>query len=69
MQRRQHLVPILKPDRKSLRLYGDFKVTVNKASKLDSYPILKVEDLFATLARGKTFSKHDKSQDYHSKYY
>ena len=58
------IVPILKPDGKSLRICGDFKVTVNKASKLDSYPIPKVEDLFATLAHGKAFSKLDMSQAY-----
>ena len=51
------IVPILKPDRKSLRICGDFKVIVNKGSKLDSYLIPKVEDLFATLAHVKAFSK------------
>ena len=30
------IVSILKPDEKALRLCGDFKVTVNKASKMDS---------------------------------
>ena len=49
------IMPILKPDGKSLRICGDFKVTVNKASKLDSYLILKVEDLFATLPHNKAF--------------
>ena len=58
------IVPILKLDGKSLRLCGDFKVTVNKAFKLDSYSIPKVEDLFATLAHGKAFSKLDMSQAY-----
>ena len=33
-------------------------------SKLDKYPILKVEDLFATLAGGRVFSKIDLSQAY-----
>ena len=33
------IVPILKSDAKSIRICGDFKVTVNKASKLDCYPI------------------------------
>ena len=58
------IVPILKSDRKSLRLCEDFKVTVNKTSKLVSYPIPKVEDLFATWAHGKAFSKLDLSQAY-----
>ena len=55
------VMPVLKQDRKSLRLCGDFKLTVNKASKLDKYPIPKIEDLFAQLAGGKSFSKLDMS--------
>lgn len=51
------VVPVLKQDKKSLRLCGDLKLTVNKASKLDKYPIPKIEDLFAQLAGGKSFSK------------
>ena len=39
-------------------------MTVNRASKLDRYPIPKVEDLFATLAHGKMFTKLDMSQAY-----
>ncbi|PIK56483.1 hypothetical protein BSL78_06598 [Apostichopus japonicus] len=58
------IVPILKADKSSIRICGDYKVTVNKASKLDQYPIPKIEDLFATLAGGKTFSKLDMSQAY-----
>ena len=37
---------------------------VNPVSKLNPYPIPKVEDLFATLERGKTFTKLDLSQTY-----
>ena len=58
------VVPVLKQDKKSLRLCGDFKLTVNKASKLDKYPIPKIEDLFARLTGGKSFSKLDMSQAY-----
>ena len=58
------IVPILKSDKKSVRICGDFKQTVNRAAKLDSYPIPKIEDLFAELAGGKTFSKLDLSQAY-----
>ena len=36
---------------------GDYKVTVNRAVKLDVYPLPRVEDLFATLAGGKIFTK------------
>ena len=39
-------------------------MTVNAASKVDRYPIPKIEDLFARLAGGKLFSKLDMSQAY-----
>ncbi len=58
------IVPVLKSDKTSVRICGDYKLTVNHASKLDSYPIPKIEDLFAILAGGKTFSKLDMSQAY-----
>jgi len=58
------IVPVLKADGKSLRICRDFKVTVNKASKLDRYPIPKIKDLFATLAHSKKFSKLDMNQAY-----
>ena len=47
-----------------MRICGDFKQTVNPVSKLDCYPIPKVEDLFARLAGGKSFTKLDLSQAY-----
>ena len=49
------IVSVLKKDdHRSIRIWGDFKCTVNSASKLDKYPIPKIEDLFATLAGGET---------------
>ncbi len=41
------IVPVLKSDRISVRICGGFKLTVNQVSKLDHYPIPRVEDLFA----------------------
>ena len=58
------IVPVLKKEKKSLRICGDFKQTVNRASKLDKYPIHKIEDLFAKMSGGKTFTKLDMSQAY-----
>ena len=58
------IVPVLKADKKSVRICGDFKMTVNSASKLDTYPIPKVDDLFARLTGGICFSKLDLSQAY-----
>ena len=58
------MVVVLKSDKSSIRNCGDFKQTVNPVSKLDKYPIPKVEDLFATLAGGRLFSKIDLNQAY-----
>ena len=58
------IVPVLKSDKASVRICGDFSTTVNKASPLDRYPIPKIEDLFATLHGGKQFTKLDMSQAY-----
>ena len=55
---------VLKSDRTSVRICGDFRMTVNPVSKLHRYPLPKVEDLFATLADGKIFTKLDLTQAY-----
>ena len=44
------IVVVLKSDKLSICICGNFKQTVNPVSKLDKYPIPKFEDLFATLA-------------------
>ena len=43
---------------------GDYKVTLNPVSKLEQYPISKVQDLFTILGGGKKFLKLDMSQVY-----
>ena len=58
------IVPVIKSDGKSVRICGDFKLTVNQASKSDRYPIPCINDLFATLAGGTSFTKLDMSQAY-----
>lgn len=50
------VVPILKPIG-TVRLCGDYKLTVNTVASLEQYPIPRVEDLFAALSGGKQFSK------------
>ena len=58
------IVVVLKKDKSSVRICGDFRVTVNPVSKLDRYPIPKPEDQFAKLANGKQFSTLDLSHAY-----
>ena len=48
----------------SIRICSDFKVTINQVSRLDSYPLARIEELFAKLSGGKYFSKLDLSQAY-----
>uniref|UniRef100_H3A251 Gypsy retrotransposon integrase-like protein 1 n=1 Tax=Latimeria chalumnae TaxID=7897 RepID=H3A251_LATCH len=57
------LVPVVKPD-KSIQICGDYKITVNQASKLDNYPIPKTEDLLAVLGGDQKFTKLDMLQAY-----
>ena len=49
---------------KTMRICGDFKVTINPNVQREHYPLPKVEDLFASLAGGKVFSKLDLSHAY-----
>ena len=58
------IVPVLKSDKQSVRICGDFKRTVNQVSKVDKYPIPKIEDIFASLSGGKSFTTLDMSQAY-----
>ena len=53
------IVAALKSDKKTIRLCGDFRMTVNPVAKLDRYPVPRVEDLFATLTQGRLFTKLD----------
>ena len=47
--RQSYIVTVLKKDG-TVRICGDYKLTVNQASKADSYPLPKIDDLFASLA-------------------
>ena len=57
------IVPIPKKDGR-VRICGDYKVTINRAARLEKYCIPRIEKLFTSLAGGKTFSKLDLSHAY-----
>ena len=57
------IVPVPKADG-SVRICGDYKVTVNPVLQVDQFPVPKPEDLFASLTGGKKFSKLDLSHAY-----
>ena len=58
--------PIVPVPKKSgeVQLCGDYKVTINGALDVDQYPLPRLENLFATVANGKVFSKLDLLQAY-----
>ena len=55
--------PIVKSD-SSVRICGDYKLTVNKASRMDSFPIPKVDELLAKFAGGQKYPELDLSHAY-----
>ena len=57
------IVPIVKSDL-SIRICGDYKVTVNKAIFQDEHPIPKLDEMCNKLAHGKKFSRLDLSHAY-----
>ena len=52
------VVPVKKANG-TLRLCGSYDQTVNKASKLETYPLPRVDELFAAMAGGQMFTKID----------
>ena len=56
------IVPVVKTDG-TIRICGDYKVTINQAAKVDTYPLPRIEDL-ASLGRGKLFTKLDLAHAY-----
>ena len=57
------IVPVVKKDG-SIRICGDYRLTVNCVAKLETYPLPRIEDLLASLAGGKTFTKLDVAHAY-----
>ena len=55
----QHPLFLLRKSDNSVRICGDFKVTVNPVLSTDVYPQPRREELFAELANGEKFGKID----------
>ena len=57
-------VPVRKPDG-SIRVCGDYSVTINKCSKMEHHPLPTLEEMLTKLSGGTMFTKLDLSQAYH----
>ncbi|BHF65693.1 hypothetical protein SprV_0200870600 [Sparganum proliferum] len=57
------IVPVLKSDC-PVRICGDYKLTINSATKLNPYPLPRIEDLYASLAGGHQFTTLDLKHAY-----
>ena len=57
------VVPVVKKDN-TIRLCGDYKLTVNQAATTKTYPLPRIEELMATLSGGTIFSKIDLASAY-----
>ena len=55
------IVPVLKPDN-SIRITGDYKVTLNPELHVDQYPLPSTREILSTLGGCRYFSKIDLSQ-------
>ncbi|XP_037503417.1 uncharacterized protein K02A2.6-like [Rhipicephalus sanguineus] len=57
------VVPVLKKEG-SLRICGDFRMTINAATATEQYPLPRVQDIFAKLNGGEVFTTLDLRQAY-----
>ena len=57
------IVPVTKQDG-SVWICGDYKLTLNPVSIIDSYPLPRIDEIFTALSGGKYFSKLDLSHAY-----
>ena len=57
------VVPLVKGDG-SIRICGNYKVTINRVANVESYPLPRIDDLLAGLAKGMVFSKLDLAYAY-----
>ena len=57
------IVLVIKPDG-SIRICGDYKQTINRASDCDKYPLPRTKDLFSSLGGSEKFIKLNLSHVY-----
>ncbi|XP_060603332.1 uncharacterized protein K02A2.6-like [Ruditapes philippinarum] len=57
------IVPVPKSNG-DIRICGDFKVTINPVLEVDQHPLPQIEHIFASLGKGKKFSKIDLKNAY-----
>ena len=57
------IVPIMKKD-STIRVCGDYKLTVNQATQTEVYPFPRIDELFASLSGSTIFSTLDLSHAY-----
>ena len=58
------VVPVVERN-ESVRVCGDFKVSVSPVLLAEQYPLPPIEDILTNLAGGKHFGKLDLRQAYH----
>ena len=47
-----------------IHVYGNYKVTINQLTKVDTYPLPRIADILASLGQGKSFIKLDLALTY-----
>ena len=57
------IVAVDKPDG-GVRIFGDFKVTVNPELEVDKYPLPRIDEIFTNIAGGEKLLKLDSSHAY-----
>ena len=57
------VVPVVKGDG-SIRLCGDYKLTVNRVASMEKYPLPCIEYMISSLGKGKVFTKLDLASAY-----